>query len=141
MIVRIESSSGVPISRQIARQIRAQCATGALAPGAKLPSVRALARQLAVNQNTVLKVYDRLAMEGLLELRHGDGSYVADPLPGGQMAVQRDLLRRDVEGLVYRAAALGLGPGDVREMAERCFAELKRQPRGTETGNDGRLGD
>ena len=77
MFIRIESTSGVPITRQITDQIRAQCATGALAPGEKLPSVRALARQLAVNQNTILRVYERLTMAGLLEIRRGDGTYVA----------------------------------------------------------------
>ena len=53
MFIRVEPSSGVPNTRQIADQIRAQCASGVLARGERLPSIRALARELAVNQNTI----------------------------------------------------------------------------------------
>ena len=93
MQIRVETSSGMPITRQIAAQIRAQCASGALQPGERLPSVRALAVELAVNQNTILRVYERLTAEGLLERRHGDGTFVADRVPTGQMKAQRQLLR------------------------------------------------
>ena len=73
MLVRIEKGSAVPVSRQIADQIRAQCLSGRLTPGTQVPSVRQMARDLAVNQNTVLRVYERLANENLLEVRHGEG--------------------------------------------------------------------
>ena len=86
----------MPITRQIAAQIRAQCASGALQPGERLPSVRALAAELAVNQNTILRVYERLTAEGLLERRHGDGTFVADRVPSGQMRAQRQLLRQEI---------------------------------------------
>ena len=65
-------------------------------PGERLPSVRALAGQLAVNQNTILRVYERLTAEGLLDRRHGDGTFVADKVPGGQMKAQRQLLRQQM---------------------------------------------
>ena len=93
----------MPISRQIAAQIRAQCASGALKPGDRLPSVRALAAELAVNQNTILRVYERLTAEGLIERRHGDGTYVADRVPTGQMKAQRRLLVQQIA----RVAELG----------------------------------
>jgi GntR family transcriptional regulator len=65
MFLRIEKGSAVPISRQIAEQIATLCASGSLQPGDRLPSVRELARELAVNQNTILRVYERLVGEGL----------------------------------------------------------------------------
>ena len=77
MFLRIEKGSAVPISRQIADQIATLCASGGVQPGERLPSVRELARELAVNQNTVLRVYERLCGEGLLEMRHGQGTFVA----------------------------------------------------------------
>src|SRR6201995_1677574 len=103
MLIRIQSSSGVPITRQIADQIRRHCASESLAPGDRLPSVRELAKELAVNPNTILRVYERLTAEGLLERRHGDGTYVADSLPRGQAKAQRELLRQETERLVHRA--------------------------------------
>ena len=64
----------MPIYRQIIDQIRHQIAAGVLQEGDKLPSVRALATKLAVNQNTVLKVYTELCRENTLKIVRGDGS-------------------------------------------------------------------
>jgi GntR family transcriptional regulator len=123
VFIRIESTSGVPITRQIAEQIRAGCASGSLRPGDRLPSVRQLAQELAVNQNTVLRVYERLTSEGLLERRHGDGTYVADRLPSGQLQVQQELLRNEVARLVRRAAALGVDADELRELIDAALRE------------------
>src|SRR6478672_3280256 len=79
MYIRIERGAAAPISRQIADQIRAQCLAGLLKAGQCLPSVRQLARELVVNVNTVVRVYERLAAEGLIEMRHGEGTFVLPP--------------------------------------------------------------
>lgn len=111
MFIRLEPSSGVPVMRQIADQVRAHCASGALQPGERLPSVRELAQTLAINQNTVHRVYERLTAEGFLERRHGDGTYVAEHLPAGRMRAQRELLNQLLEQAARRAATLGVeGP-------------------------------
>src|SRR5215510_10856872 len=89
MFLRIEKGSAVPISRQIADQIASLCASGTLSPGERLPSVRELARELAVNQNTVLRVYERLCGEGLLEMRHGQGTFVATPAANHDLTAHR----------------------------------------------------
>jgi len=67
----------LPIYRQISNQIKYQIATGVLQDGDKLPSVRELAIKLAVNQNTVLKVYNELCRENALQIIRGDGTYVS----------------------------------------------------------------
>ena len=126
MFVRIETSSGLPITRQIMDQVRAQCASGALRPGDRLPSVRQLARQLAVNQNTILRVYERLTVERLLDRRHGDGTYVAEHLPPAQMKRQRQLLRGDVQRIAEKAAALGLEARDVTAMLDQAFVKATK---------------
>ena len=122
MQYRIEPSSGVPITRQIADQIRAQCASGILRPGAQLPSVRDLARQLTVNQNTVLRVYERLAAEGLLERRHGAGTFVCDELPSGQLRLQRRMIHEDAKRLVRRARLVGLSAADLIAWIEKAWS-------------------
>ncbi len=121
MLIRVETSSGMPITRQIAAQIRAQCASGTLRPGERLPSVRALASQLAVNQNTILRVYERLTAEGLLQRRHGDGTFVADRVPTGQMRAQRELLRQQVARLVELAKTLGVEPADLHQLLQQSL--------------------
>src|SRR5271169_6793154 len=103
MLIRIEASSGIPITRQIVDQIRTQCASGLLVAGDRLPSVRELARQITVNQNTVLRAYERLTAEGVLELRHGEGTFVADFAAGRQLKRERAALEEEALRLVRKA--------------------------------------
>ena len=121
MRIRVETSSGMPITRQIAAQIRAQCASGTLRPGERLPSVRALAAELAVNQNTILRVYERLTAEGLLQRRHGDGTFVADRVPTGQMRAQRELLRQQITRAAELAKTLGVEPEELHQLLQETL--------------------
>ncbi len=121
MRIRVETSSGMPITRQIAAQIRAQCASQALKPGNRLPSVRALAAELAVNQNTILRVYERLTAVGLLERRHGDGTFVANRVPTGQMQAQRELLQQQIAQVAELAKTLGVTPEEIRQLLEETL--------------------
>src|ERR1035438_2077475 len=91
MYIRIEKGASAPISRQIAEQIRAQCLSGALKEGDCLPSVRQLARELAVNVNTILRVYERLAADGWIVMRHGEGTFVQPPSPRPKTAGELNL--------------------------------------------------
>jgi DNA-binding transcriptional regulator YhcF (GntR family) len=113
----------MPITRQIAAQIRAQCASGAIRPGERLPSVRALAAELAVNQNTILRVYERLTAEGLLERRHGDGTFMAQDVPTGQMKSQRQLFRQEIARMAELAKTLGVEPKEVHRLLEEAFEQ------------------
>jgi GntR family transcriptional regulator len=70
-------SSGVPIYVQIKEQIRHAIETGAISAGDQLPGIRGLAETLVINPNTVIKVYRELEQEGVLEIRHGLGAFVA----------------------------------------------------------------
>ena len=127
MFLRVETSSGVPITRQIADQIRSYSVSGVLAPGDRLPSVRQLAKELAVNQNTILHVYERLTAEGLLERRQGDGTYVSQNLLPGRAKVQRELLARDLDRLAHRAADLGINAEDIHEQLDAAFARVEKE--------------
>ena len=65
-----------PLYRRIAGDLRRSIAAGRLPRGARLPSSRALARQLGVSRNTILAAYDTLAAEGLIAGRTGSGTLV-----------------------------------------------------------------
>ncbi len=116
MLIRIEASSGIPITRQIVDQIRTQCASGTLASGDRLPSVRELARQIAVNQNTILRAYERLTAEGILELRHGEGTFVTDFATGKHLRREKAQLHDEAERFVRRALALGFTEKEIRTL-------------------------
>src|SRR5450432_1129462 len=127
MFIRVETSSGVPITRQIADQIRAHSVNGVLAPGDRLPSVRQLAKELAVNQNTILHVYERLTAEGLLERRQGDGTYVSQKLPPGRVKAQRELLVQEIDRLVHHALGLGVPPQEIHDLIDESFSRVGKE--------------
>ena len=82
--LRIDPADATPIWSQIEEGLRRLVASGALAPGAAVPSVRDLARDLRINPATVAKAYQRLTEAGVLTVRRGDGTYVADSTAGDE---------------------------------------------------------
>jgi GntR family transcriptional regulator len=127
MFIRLESSSAVPIYRQIVDQIGYQIANGALRAGDRLPSVRELARRLPVNQNTVLKAYILLEKDGLITRRQGDGTFVADTPPATKKAERL----KQVSGILGQAAAqavhFGISPPELHQLLDE---EIKKLPNG-----------
>ncbi len=126
MFIRLETASGVSITRQIVDQVTGQIAAGTLSSGDRLPSVRELARQLAINQNTVLRVYERLTDQGLIERIHGSGTYVAS------RARQRarkpvNLLREDAARIAYKAVNLGARKADLQNLISHSYTKAKQQ--------------
>ena len=69
-----------PLVVQLAEGLRGAILGGTLAPGARLPATRVLARELCVGRNTVVHAFEQLQDEGYLESRVGAGSFVA-PAP------------------------------------------------------------
>ena len=116
MFLRIEKGSAVPISRQIENQIATLCASGAVRPGERLPSVRELARELAVNQNTVLRVYERLCGDGLLEMRHGQGTFATGRMSKTRTAAHRARLVDELRQIARQAAGLGLSIDELHDL-------------------------
>jgi GntR family transcriptional regulator len=104
----VDSRSPTPIYAQLDRAIRAAIATGALKPAMQLPTVRQLAVDLAVNANTVAKVYAQLERDGILETRRGVGTFVREvPTPQVARAHRERELRDLIRRFVGDAAMLG----------------------------------
>ncbi len=127
MFLRVEKGSAVPISRQIAQQISALCAAGSLSQGDRLPSVRELARELAVNQNTILRVYERLCGDGLLEMRQGQGTFVAATAKSNAKPGQRARLIEELRQLARQGMSLGLSSEQFHELVAIALGELQTQ--------------
>ena len=124
MLLRIEKGSSVPISRQIAEQIATHLAADKLQAGERLPSVRELARELAVNQNTILRVYERLAADGLLEMRHGQGTFVAEKPRGNRSASHRQRLVEELRQIARQGVGLGLAPEELHELLDEAIKQI-----------------
>jgi GntR family transcriptional regulator len=104
----VDPTSPTPIYAQLDRSIRAAIATGELEPGAQLPTVRQLAVDLAVNANTVARVYAQLERDGMLETRRGVGTFVREsPSPQAARAHRERELRELIRRFVGDAALLG----------------------------------
>lgn len=103
-LTRDPGPDGAALHRQLYDRVRELVLGGGLAPGARLPSSRGLARELGCARNTVVAAYDQLLSEGYLEGRHGSGTYVSRVLPEERLAAPRPPTPRPPAG-VPRAAA------------------------------------
>ncbi len=120
----IDPSDAAPIWRQIEEGLRRLVASGALAPGAPVPSVRDMSADLRVNPATVAKAYQRLAESGVLAVRRGEGTFVAASPPP---VARGERLKSLKDGAIrYGSLAVTLGTG-----CEEAVETLKQVwPRG-----------
>jgi GntR family transcriptional regulator len=79
MVFKLNPAAGQPLYLQLMQQIRHAVETGVLRAGDQLPGIRTLAEEMVVSHNTVAKAYSELQHQGLLELRHGSGAFIAEP--------------------------------------------------------------
>ena len=96
-----------PIYEQIQAELRRLMLTGALPPGSRLPSVRELAGQLAINPNTIQRAYRELEAEGYICSVPGRGSFVCQQ-DAALEARRAELLSR-FDALVGELALVGVG--------------------------------
>jgi GntR family transcriptional regulator len=125
----ISTGSSTPIYRQITEQTRLGVATGKLAVGDQLSSVRGLAEELVVNPNTVARAYADLAREGLIESRPGRGVFVTRKR---QVFTREEGWRRLeplLDRLISEAMTMDFTHDDLREAFEKKLAKWK-QPKG-----------
>ena len=77
MQIRIDNASDRSVYQQVADQIKRDIALGRLLREDRLPTVRQLAQQLAINPNTIAKAYRQLEQEGIIVTKAGAGAFVA----------------------------------------------------------------
>ncbi|MCG8450266.1 MAG: GntR family transcriptional regulator [Pirellulales bacterium] len=108
MQIRISSSDGVPIYRQIVNQVKYLVSTGRLNAGDQLLPVRKLAEQLVVNPNTVSRAYRELESAGVITARQGAGAFVTDNGSPLALREKRKVLQERVDILLSEADSLGV---------------------------------
>jgi GntR family transcriptional regulator len=122
---QINPHSGVPVYRQMIGQVKYYIASGALKEEDRLPSIRELAQSLAVNPTTVVRVYNELEKEGVIEMQHGKGAFVSAS-SRRPSATERDrMLRGLARQLAVEATQMGAPAGQVLRVVREELAELQ----------------
>ena len=124
--LRIDPQNPAPIWSQIEEGLRRLVASAALKPGTAVPSVRDLAKELKVNPATVAKAYQRLTEVGVLEVRRGNGTYVAGTPPPMNRSERSKILREAATRYASLAATLGV---EEEEAAGALAAVWKKEGR------------
>ena len=103
MQIKIDNASDRPVYQQIIDQVKRDIAIGRLGRDEKLPTVRQLAGQLAINPNTIAKAYQQLEREGIITTRPGSGTFVANLDSDLSGSVKKRIICEDLEGAVVDA--------------------------------------
>jgi len=120
----------VPIYRQIIDQIKYQVVTGVLTEGDKVPSVRELAARLAVNQNTILKVYNELCRQNVLRIERGDGTYVSSSKQNISVAERKKAVANVLREAATLAIQLELSIEQAGELLRKEYENIVSQKAG-----------
>jgi GntR family transcriptional regulator len=122
----LNASSGVPAYLQLVEQVRQALRMGSLEVGEKLPTVKEVVAEVAINPNTVMKAYWELEHEGLVEGRQGVGTFVVrrpnGPPPGTQVRLSRGLDR-----WVQSARSEGLDDESIESMLRDTLRKSRLQ--------------
>src|SRR6516162_9540570 len=118
MFFNIDPSNGLAIYEQVVRQVVFAVAAGALKSGDLVPSVRELARELAINPNTVARAYRQLQDDGVLQSVRGTGLAVAEGANGRCEEQRLALLRNRVQQVLIEAQQSRLDIAQLRSLVE-----------------------
>ena len=120
-MVALDHRDARPLYLQVKDSLRRMMLTGLLTPGEKLPSVRALATQLAINPNTIQRAYNELEAEGYIYSVAGKGSFVSGTADAD--AARRETLRADVKKLLNELRYLGVTEADAAALIKEVYEQ------------------
>lgn len=131
MFIQINPQNGVAVYDQICRQVKFAVADGVLAPGDLIPSVRELARELAINPNTVARAYRELQHEGIIQTVLGTGLEVRTGARRTCQTQRRGLLQARIAQALEEAFQAGLNHDEVSALVSGELERLARLSRRT----------
>jgi DNA-binding transcriptional regulator YhcF (GntR family) len=120
----LDQNSAEPLSDQLSAALARRIYRGSLAPGARLPTVRALAEELELAPNTVAKAYRTLERERLIVTRGRRGTFVADRLPTRVPDRERRLAEA-ADAFVRRGGQLGFGDANITRALNRALRDRR----------------
>jgi GntR family transcriptional regulator len=124
MQFRIDNASDRAVYLQITDQVKRDIALGRLVKEERLPTVRQLAQQLAINPNTIAKAYRQLEQEGIIVTRAGAGAFVANLDSLLSRAVRRRLICDELERIVVEAFHMQIDRETITEWFHAAMAKF-----------------
>jgi len=114
----INTSNGVPVYEQVYRQVAFAIANGIITSGDLVPSVRAMAKDLAINPNTVARAYRDLQSQGVLEVQRGSGMLVTKTARTKCKSIRSTVLKLQMSSIVEEARRSQLSDDEIRQLLE-----------------------
>jgi GntR family transcriptional regulator len=127
MFFHIDPHNGLPIYDQIVRQIKFAVAGGALRPGEMVSSVRELARELAINPNTIARAYRQLQDDEVLVSVRGTGLEVATGAGQRCRDERLKLIRTRLRQVLTEAKQSRLDPQGLRELVKKELRLVEKE--------------
>ena len=121
-LIAVDTRSRKPIYEQLVENIRACVLSGDLAPGEQLPSVRALAGELAINPNTIQRAYNELERVGVTVSVPGRGSFISEDISRLVDSRRRTSLEALDEKL-REAKNAGVAKAEVIDLADKIWED------------------
>ena len=119
-VITVDIRSRTPIYEQLCENIKRCVLTGQITPGSQLPSVRALAGELAINPNTIQKAYAELERQGIISSLPGRGSFVPDDI-GNLFDIDRRRILTSLEKSLVEARDAGIEQRTASDLIETVW--------------------
>jgi GntR family transcriptional regulator len=117
-MIKVDTSSFVPIYEQIKKDFKKEIFRGDLKPNDPLPSIRDLATELLINPNTVARAYRELEMEGFIYTRKGKGCYVSDDSTKLMVEERKFILTQSFDEVIQDAKKFALSHEEIQKLFE-----------------------
>jgi GntR family transcriptional regulator len=127
MLFHVDTDNGLAVYDQIVRQMKFAVADGALRSGELVPSVRELARDLAINPNTVARAYRELQEDGVLETVRGTGLAVASAARRQCQSERTKLIRARLRLVLDEAQRSGLNADEIAALIQPELDAIRRK--------------
>lgn len=127
MFFQIDPANGLAIYEQVIRQVKFAVADELVKPGDLVPSVREVARELAINPNTVARAYRELQTDRVLESVRGTGLAVASGAAKRCRAERVKLIRARLEQVLLEAVQSGLSRAELQSQCEDILAHIQEK--------------
>ena len=124
MFFSININNGVAIYQQIVRQVKFAIAEGSLQPGQLLPGGRSLSVELAINPNAVVRAYQQLQAEGVLESMRGRGMVVCQGAAKFCRQERKTIIADGLKTVLTEALHAGLSPEEIEELVRKQLNKL-----------------